>query len=133
MIEFGKDRRRIVSIEGAEFKPYDLYGQPQEYLSWAPLNFDVAAGRGHYLLRFAPGGRSLPHEHTYIEEFLVLEGELVDNDGTVLRAGDFVQFAAGSRHFSTSPTGCLLLVILHGHNRRLDRREPLSAVASSSP
>ena len=132
MIELGKDRRRITPISAAAFQPFDLYGEPLPKLSWLPLNFDASAGRGHYLLRFAPGGRSLPHEHTDVEEFLVLEGELVDSDGTIFRAGDFVQFAAGSQHFSTSPSGCLLLVILHARNRPLERQSPSPAAASSS-
>lgn len=133
MVEFGKSKRRIVPFRDAELKPYAPYGEELPGLSWMPLNFDAAAGRGHYLLRFAPGGRSRPHEHTHIEEFLVLEGELIDEDGAIFRAGDFVQFAAGSRHWSSSPEGCLLLVILHGRNRPLEPDEQLTPNKASAP
>ena len=47
-----------------------------------------------------PGAATLPHEHASVEDFLILEGELTDGDGTVFRAGDFVSYAPGTRHNS---------------------------------
>ena len=55
-----------------------------------------------------------------IEEFLVLEGSLVDDDGTVFGAGDSVSFAPGSRHASVAPDGCLIAVFLRGRNRLVE-------------
>ncbi|MGH6719807.1 MAG: cupin domain-containing protein, partial [Alphaproteobacteria bacterium] len=57
------------------------------------------------------------------EEFLVLDGELVDNDGTVFRTGDYVAFQPGTRHVSAAPGGCLLAVFMRGPNRLLDADE----------
>ena len=57
------------------------------------------------------------------EEFLVMEGELVDCDGSSFRAGDFVRFLPGSKHSSHTPDGCTLLVILRGNNRALGDAE----------
>lgn len=110
--------RRIIATAGAAFRPYDRYGVVRDDMEWLPLS-----GRpdspGHpeiFLLRFKPGAASTPHEHTGGEEFHVLEGELTDCDGTVLRAGDHVRYRPGSRHFSVSEKGCTLLAIIYGRN-----------------
>ncbi len=113
-------QRRVVATGEATFQPFDRYGEPIPKLSWLPISYDTESGHGCYLIRFAPGGRSLPHEHTGFEEFLVLEGELIDSDGTVFRLGDFVSFAPRSRHSSVSPKGCLLAVFMRGHNRLIE-------------
>lgn len=113
--------RRITSIREAEYRPYDRYGAVIPGLSWVPLSNDCETeGRGCYLLRFAPGAASRPHEHAEGEEFLVLDGVLEDSDGQCLTAGDFVSYQAGSRHFSTAPKGCTLLVLLASGNRPVE-------------
>jgi hypothetical protein len=45
-----------------------------------------------------------------MEEFLVLEGDLVDSDGQVFTTGDFVSYRPGTHHNSWTETGCLLAV-----------------------
>ena len=75
------------------------------------------------MLRMDPGAVSKPHEHMGHEEFLILEGSLIDNDGTEYQSGDFVSLLPGSKHSSHTPGGCLLLVILRGNNRALDENE----------
>lgn len=112
--------RRVVSIDEAAFRPFDRYGKPIPKIEWLPISYDEETGQGTFLIRFEAGGRSLPHEHTGFEEFLVLEGELKDDDGTVFRKGDFVTFAPGSCHHSVSEKGCLLAVFMRGPNRLLD-------------
>jgi quercetin dioxygenase-like cupin family protein len=111
--------RRITPTGAEHFRPDERYGRPLPGITRLPLSHDKASSDDVYLIRFAPGARSLPHEHAGPEEFLVLEGELVDSDGTVLKAGDFVHYDAGSKHHSVSPNGCLLLVILRQPNRPL--------------
>ena len=111
--------RRILDIGKAEFRPRDYGGSPVPGLSWLPLDFDEAKGSGFYLVRFAPGAQSRPHEHVFGEAFIVLEGTLIDSDGRVLEAGSFVHYTPGSRHYSTAPEGCLLAVYLKGPSRRL--------------
>lgn len=116
--------RRVIATGETAFRPYDRYGEAVPGLSWLPLSAESETeGRGCYLLRFAPGSGSLPHEHSAVEEFLVLEGELVDSDGKSLTAGDFVSYRAGSRHSSTSPRGCLILVFLREGNRLLSEAD----------
>jgi len=45
-----------------------------------------------------------------MEEFLILEGDLVDSDGTVFGPGDLVSYEAGTHHNSWTVGGCLLAV-----------------------
>ena len=114
-----QQQREIIDTRRTALRPDDRYGKPTPGLSWLPLDFDETRGEGLYLVRFAPGASSLPHEHVFGEAFIVLEGVLIDSDGQQLRAGEFVRYTPGSRHFSTSPDGCLLGVFLRGRNRRL--------------
>ena len=60
-------------------------------------------------MRMAPGSKTFWHEHGGMEDFLVLEGELIESDGTVLKAGDFVSYQPGSAHSSRTDNGCLII------------------------
>ena len=112
--------RQIVSTASDQFKPYDRYGKPVAGMSWIPLSGELHNGVFEcFLLRMEAGARSNPHEHTGHEEFLVLDGELVDCDDQRFGSGDYVRFQPGSKHSSHSPDGCTLLVILRGNNRPL--------------
>lgn len=79
-------------------------------MSWLPVSDGKETGRGSYLMRMQPGATTIEHEHPGFEEFLVIEGELIDSDGTVFTAGEFVSFRPGSRHWSRTEAGCLLAV-----------------------
>ena len=116
-------QRRVTATATAPLVPDDRYGAPTPGFTWTPLDFDKRAGEGLFLLRFAPGARSVPHEHTHGESFLILDGELIDSDGKVFRVGDFVRYEPGSRHWSVAPEGCLIAVFLRGYNRRLEEGE----------
>jgi anti-sigma factor ChrR (cupin superfamily) len=101
--------RRIFRTAGLAMRPYDLDGPLQPAMSWAPLSYDTARERGSYLMRLAPGAATIPHVHEAREEYLVLEGEAIEEDGTVLKPGDWIVYEAGSRHSTRTTTGCLLL------------------------
>ncbi len=111
--------REVLDIGAAAFRPRIHGGAPVPGLTWLPLDFDEAKGSGFYLVRFAPGAQSAPHEHVFGEAFIVLEGRLIDSDERELTSGTFVNYAPGSRHNSTAPEGCLLAVYLKGPSRRL--------------
>ena len=66
-----------------------------------------------------PGAKSIPHEHTSYEEFLILEGDLIDPDNKVLKKGDFVTFEPGSSHSSYTKNGCTVLVFMRSKNKPL--------------
>jgi anti-sigma factor ChrR (cupin superfamily) len=116
--------RDIVNTGSGEFRPYDRYGTLIPGMHWLPLSGKLLNGEYEcFMLRMDPGATSRPHEHTGHEEFLVLEGSLRDCDGTEYQPGEFVKFLPGSVHSSQTPAGCLLLVILRGNNRALDKNE----------
>jgi len=116
--------RQIIHTFDDDFKPYNRYGDPVPGMSWIPLSGDLLNGEFEcFLLRMDAGAESKPHEHLGFEEFLVIDGELVDCDGTVYHAGDFVRLLPGSKHSSRAPDGCTLLVMLHGNNRPLANEE----------
>lgn len=116
--------RAVIKTDGGNFIPYDRYGEPVAGMSWLPLSGERLNGQFEcFLLRMEPGSRSLPHEHTGYEEFLVMDGEFIDYDGTRYASGDFVSYSPGSRHSSHTPNGCTLLVMLRGNNRPLSEAE----------
>ena len=116
--------RQIVTTASDNLRPYDRYGDPLPGMSWLPLSGTAFNGEYEcFLLRMEAGAQSKPHEHTGHEEFLVIDGELIDCDGSRYRSGDFVHFSPGSKHYSHTPAGCTLLVILRGNNRALERDE----------
>jgi hypothetical protein len=56
-------------------------------------------------MRMQPGAVTIAPDHPAMEEFLVLEGDLVDSGGTTFGAGDFVSYGAGTHHNSWTETG----------------------------
>ncbi len=105
-----KTARRVIATGRTEFLPYDLDGPLQPDIGWLPISFDRKKGEGSYLMRMQPGAVTVPHEHPGFEEFIILEGELIDSDGKIFRKGDFISFQPGTRHNSRTETGCLIAV-----------------------
>lgn len=103
--------RRVANIrDEAAYKPYDPTGKSEQGTSFIKLNTSTPKDVGFYIYRMAPGSQSTPHRHGGAEEFLMLEGELIDNDGTVYKPGDVVWLAGGTEHTSHTETGCLIAV-----------------------
>ena len=68
---------------------------------------DKATGIFTGLFRWAPGAELPYHEHAALEQTYVLEGGLIDHEGTV-KAGSYAARPTGSRHVArASPDGCL--------------------------
>ncbi len=101
--------RRIVKTHKVDFEIYDLDGKPQPEIELLRLSYDLQTRRGTYMMRMAAGAQTVEHTHKFREEYLILEGDLVENDGTVLGPGDYVCFAPGTRHYSRTNEGCLLI------------------------
>ena len=106
--------RSLIRTPDEKFQTYNRYGKTLPGVEWLPLSGGAEADKEVYLIHFGPGSRSHPHIHLGSEEFLVLDGELTDDDGMVFQTGDFVRFEPGSEHSSFSEEGCTLLVILAG-------------------
>ena len=103
------DDRTVVNIYETSFEPYDLEGPVQDDMSLLAVSYGTASRRGVYVIRMEPGAVTIPHTHECMEEFLILEGELIESDGTVLKKGDFTSYRPGTRHNSRTDTGCLLV------------------------
>lgn len=107
--------RTIIRREARQWGPYDLEGPEQPGWGLIPLSYERGppqrSGQGTYLMKIPPGGETIAHDHEGYEDFIILEGELIDDDGTVIRAGDVVTYAPGSHHNSRSETGCSILVV----------------------
>ena len=112
--------RKITNLYDVEFTPFDNYGVVVPGMSWHKISYSRDnGGQGTYVLKMAPGAKSLPHMHNGFEEFLMLDGELVDPDGQVFKKGDFISFEPGSKHSSHTINGCLVLVFIRGINQPL--------------
>ena len=87
-----------------------MEGPVQPEMSWLPISYDDASGQGTYAMRMDPGAVTIAHDHPGMEEFLILEGDLIDSDGTVFGPGDFVSYEPGTHHNSRTENGCLIAV-----------------------
>jgi ethanolamine utilization protein EutQ (cupin superfamily) len=100
--------RRVANIHTAAFTPIQTDGVPDgEVLQ---LNDARPLGAGFYIYRMAPGATTVAHRHKGDEEFLIIEGDLADHDGTEYGPGDLVWLKDGTEHHSTTRDGCLIAV-----------------------
>ena len=114
------NKRKITNPYDLEFIPFDNYGVTVPGMSWHKISYSKEnGGQGTYVLKMEPGAKSLPHEHTGFEEFLMLDGELIDPDGRIFKKNDFVSFEPGTKHSSHTVKGCLVLVFMRGINQLL--------------
>ncbi len=104
-------QRRIIRTASTPFGVYDFDGPVQENMSLLMLSHDRESGQGAYMIRMQPGAETLHHIHQRREEYLILEGDLIESDGTLLGPGDYVVYPPGSEHNSRTVNGCLLLGI----------------------
>lgn len=74
------------------------------------LYSDPSTGMSTLLFRLSPGAVVPLHEHTGVELTYVLEGSLVDDEGTC-GAGNFVWRPAGNTHIARAPEGAVILGI----------------------
>ena len=113
-------KRKITNSLNVKFEPFDNYGVPIAGMSWHKISYNEKTGQGSYILKMEPGAKSLPHKHINYEEFLMLDGELIDHpDDKIFKKGDFITFEPGSSHSSYTKTGCLLLVFQRARNELL--------------
>ena len=114
-------KRKITNPLNVKFEPFDNYGAPLTGMSWHKISYNKKTGQGSYILKMEPGAKSLPHKHINYEEFLVLNGELIDSDGKIFKKEDFITFEPDSTHSSYTKTGCLLLVFQRARNELLNK------------
>ena len=106
--------RRIANIETAEFARFVYPDGVSLGDSILQLDADQPLGVGFHVYRMPAGMTTRGHRHSGHEQYLILEGELIESDGTVFRRGDMVFYKGGSEHHSHTPQGCLLAVHIAG-------------------
>ena len=110
------NKRKITNLKNLKFKPFNKYGKPIKGWSWSKISFEDKTGFGTYISKLDPGTKTVPHTHSGNEEFLILEGELIDSDGTIFKKGDFISYQPNSSHSSFSEKGCVILTFMRGQN-----------------
>ncbi len=105
---------RYVDVEGLQWQQTRFPGVEVKVLLE-----DKETGLLTTLLRMAPGARLPDHEHVEIEQTYVIEGRLLDDEGSC-EAGQFVWRPAGSRHEAHTPDGGLMLAFFLQPNRFFD-------------
>jgi len=115
------NQRKITNPFNVKFEPFDNYGSPILGMSWHKITYNKKNGQGTYILKMEPGAKSKLHEHTSFEEFIMLDGELVDPDNKVFKKGDIVTFEPGSSHSSHTKNGCLILVFMRSQNKVINK------------
>ena len=85
-------KRKITKLDNIKFKPFDKYGKIIKGWNWHKISFDEKTNFGTYISKLEPGTKTLPHIHSGHEEFLILDGELIDSDSTIFKKGDFISF-----------------------------------------
>ena len=103
--------RKVIHYNDVEFEPYDLDGPLQPDMSCLTLSYKRDTREGSYLIRMQPGAETIAHTHQRREEYIILEGSLIEDDGRVLRPGDYIIMDPGTHHNSRTEEGCLLLGI----------------------
>jgi anti-sigma factor ChrR (cupin superfamily) len=117
------NKRKITNIKNLKFEPFDKYNKSIKGMSWHKISFDEKTNFGTYISKLEPGTKTPPHIHTGIEEFFLLEGELIDSDGTIFKKGDFVSYFSNSSHSSFTEKGCLILTFMRGHNNLINNND----------
>ena len=103
------DKRRIINIHNGKYEPYEFGGPAIDGITQLDLTYDHSTGHGAYVIRMEPGTETTAHVHTLREEYLIIEGDVVESDGTVLGPGDYVIYEPGTEHNSRTVGGCLLI------------------------
>ena len=117
------NKRKITKINNLKFEPFDKYGKPIDGWSWHKISFDEKTNFGTYISKLKPGTETLAHIHSGHEEFLILDGELIDSDGTVFKKGDFISYEPNSSHSSYTKKGCLILTFMRGQNNQIKKND----------
>ncbi len=111
---FSPSDRRIANIHEGSFEHFVYPDGVALGDAVLQLDQDKPLGEGFHVYRMPAGMKTRAHRHNGHEQFLILEGELIESDGTVLKPGDLVFYRDGTEHHSYTPNGCLLAVHIEG-------------------
>ena len=100
---------KVINTNKAEYYIYDFEGPALDGVYQLDLSYDQETGHGAYMIRMEPGTITTKHVHTLREEYLILEGDIIESDGTVLGAGDYIIYEPESEHNSRTESGALVI------------------------
>jgi len=103
--------RRSYKIDDEDWRPLQIGETDIPGYFWIPLSEDEGGGWSSYWMRIQPGARGSMHLHDTTEMIFVAEGVFTDSDGVHFQPGHVLTYAAGSRHSSSSESGCIVLVV----------------------
>lgn len=106
--QFGH-QRKIINTNDAQYAPYDFAGPTLDGVFQLDLSYDQNTGHGAYMIRMEAGTITTKHIHTVREEYLIMEGDLIESDGIELGPGDYVIYEPGTEHNSRTVNGCTLI------------------------
>lgn len=101
--------RRIIDTKSAKYDVYNFEGPALEGIYQLDLSYDRQTGHGAYMIRMEPGTVTTAHVHSLREQYLVLEGDVVESDGSVYGPGDYIIYEPGSEHNTGTVNGCLII------------------------
>ncbi len=104
--------RRVANINTATFTPLATVDGSEIGQSVLQLNDAHPQGVGFHIYKMEPGFTTDAHIHTEDEEFFIIEGDVVDHDGTRYGPGDLVWLRKNTIHNSYSENGCTLVVYI---------------------
>ena len=116
------DKRKITKLSNLKFEPFDKYGKPIKGWYWHKISFNKKTNFGTYISKLNPETKTPPHIHNGYEEFLILDGELIDSDGAIFKKGDFFFYKPNSNHSSYTKKGCVILTFMRGHNNQINKK-----------
>lgn len=106
-------RSRFVDAANMPWQPTDFEGIEMKLL------YKDDEGRSTILFKMAPGAVVPLHEHTALEQTYMLEGELIDDEGSCT-PHTFVWRPGGNRHIAYAPNGATFLSVFNRPNRFVD-------------
>ena len=115
-------KRKITNLNHLKFKPFDKYGKIIDGWNWHNISFNKKTNFGTYISKLDPGTQTLFHIHSWYEEFFIIDGELIDSDGTIFKKGDFISYKPNSSHSSHTKKGCLILTFMRGQNSQINKK-----------
>ena len=86
------EKLQIIETTKEKLLPNNRYGIVSKVLNWLPLSNDENLELEVYIVHFEPHSSSNFHRHNGYEEFYVIDGELMDDDGKVFKKGDYIKF-----------------------------------------
>ena len=103
------EKRKVINIDVGKFDPLlDDDGRVDGEVLQINPNYQL--GCGFHIYRMPPGHTTTRHVHEGDEDFLILQGEIVDHDGIRYKQGDLVWLEAGTEHHSYTEHGALIAV-----------------------